>query len=57
MLVVLKCILLYNKNGGFTLSKPYFRVCCKSIYLWILFLKSLYCLIKNGTVDDFEQFY
>jgi hypothetical protein len=32
MLVVLNCILLYYQNDGFTLPKPYFRVCFKNIY-------------------------
>jgi hypothetical protein len=47
MLVNLNCILFHNQNDGWALSKPYFRVCCKNIYLRILFLKKTKLLDKN----------
>jgi hypothetical protein len=48
MLVILNCILQHNQHDGWTLPKPYFRICCKNVYLRILFLeKRLHCLIKN----------
>jgi len=37
MLVVLKCSLVHDQNGGWTVPYPYFIVCCKNIYLRILF--------------------
>jgi hypothetical protein len=42
MLVILNCILPHNQNDGWTLPKPYFRVCCKNVYLRILFKKKAY---------------
>jgi len=37
MLVILNCTLLHNQNEGWTVPYPYLMVCCKNIYLKILF--------------------
>jgi hypothetical protein len=37
MLVILNCTLLYDQNDGWTVSYRYLMVCCKNIYLRILF--------------------
>ena len=34
---VLNCILLHDQNDGWTVPCPYLVVCCKNIYLIILF--------------------
>src|SRR5215510_6152466 len=40
MFVILNCILLHNQNDVWTLPKPYFRVCCKNIYIIDVLLHS-----------------
>jgi len=37
MLVILNCTLLYDQNDGLTVPYPYVMVCCKNIYLRMLF--------------------
>jgi hypothetical protein len=37
MLFILNCTLLHNQNDGWTVSCPYSVVCCKNIYLGMLF--------------------
>ena len=37
MLVILNCTLLYDQNDGWTVPCPYLMVCCKNIYLRMLF--------------------
>jgi len=37
MLVILNCILLHDQNEGWTVPYPYLMVCCKNIYLRMLF--------------------
>jgi hypothetical protein len=37
MLVVLNCTLPYNQNYRWTVPNPYLMVCCKNIYLRMLF--------------------
>src|SRR5215469_3219071 len=55
MLVILNCILLHNQNDGWTLPEPYFRVCCKNIYLLILFKKIHHCLINFMILEHFYE--
>ena len=40
ILVILNCTLLYDQNNGWTVSYPYFMVCCRNIYLRVLFKKA-----------------
>jgi hypothetical protein len=37
MLVIFNCTLLHNQNDRWTVPYPYLMVCCKNIYLRILF--------------------
>ena len=37
ILVILNCTLLYDRNDGWTIPYPYLVVCCKNIYLRILY--------------------
>ena len=37
MLVILNCTLLYEQNNGQTVPCRYLMVCCKNIYLRMLF--------------------
>jgi len=37
MLVILNCTLLHDQNYGLTAPYPYLMVCCKNIYLRMLF--------------------
>jgi len=37
MLVILNCSLLHDQNDGLTVTYPYLMVCCKNIYLRMLF--------------------
>jgi len=37
MLVILNCTLLYDQNDGWTVPYRYLVVCCKDIYLRMLF--------------------
>jgi len=37
MLVILNCTLLHDQNDGWTVPYPYLMVCCKNIYLRMLF--------------------
>jgi len=37
MLVILNCTLLHDQNDAWTVPYPYLMVCCKNIYLRMLF--------------------
>jgi len=37
ILVILNCTLLNDQNDGWTVPYPYLMVCCKNIYLRMLF--------------------
>jgi len=37
ILVILNCTLLDNQNDRWTVPYPYLKVCCKNIYLRMLF--------------------
>jgi len=37
MLAILNCTLLHDQNNGWTVPYPYLMVCCKNIYLRMLF--------------------
>jgi hypothetical protein len=37
MLIILNCTLLHHQNDGLTVPYPYLMVCCKNIYLRMLF--------------------
>ena len=37
MLVILNCTLLHDQNDGWTVPCAYLMVCCKNIYLRMLF--------------------
>jgi len=37
ILVILNCTLLHGQNDGWTVPYPYLMVCCKNIYLRMLF--------------------
>jgi len=37
MLIILNCTLLHDQYGGWTVPYPYLMVCCKNIYLRMLF--------------------
>jgi len=37
VLVILKCTLVRDQNDGWTVPYPYLMVCCKNIYLRMLF--------------------
>ena len=37
MLVILNCTLLHDQNAAWTVPYPYLMVCCKNIYLRMLF--------------------
>ena len=37
MLAILNCTLLHDQNDAWTVPYPYLMVCCKNIYLRMLF--------------------
>jgi hypothetical protein len=37
ILVILNCTLLHDQNDGWTVPYPYLMVCCKNVYLRMLF--------------------
>ena len=50
MLDILNCALLYDQNDGWTVPYPYLMVCCKNIYLRMLF-KEAYIAWQNLLYD------